>query len=296
MYVGVRGSDSPKERAKLAVEELKRVGGFDRKNLVVATPTGTGWLDPNAVDPFEYLHAGDTAIVSTQYSYLSSWLTILVDPDRSKVSAQALFLEVYDYWTTLPKDKRPKLYLQGLSLGSLGAEVSADLLMTFEDPIQGAVFSGPPFPSQIWSRVSKARNADSPEWLPKFRDGAAIRFTSQTNSLELGKRWGPMRLVYIQYASDPMIWFSGDLLFQEPDWLKGEHGPDVSPHLRWYPIVTFLQVAFDLPVATSAIPNGYGHNYSASSYIDAWIEVTEPQNWSDEKTNRLKELFAPEVD
>ncbi len=294
VYVGVRGSSSPEARAKLALEELKRVGGFDRKLLVVATPTGTGWLDTNAVNPFEFLHAGDTAIVSTQYSYLSSWLTILVDPDRSKVSAQALFLEIYDYWTTLPKDKRPKLYLHGLSLGSLGAEVSADLLMTFEDPIQGAVFSGPPFPSQIWSSVSKARNEGTPEWLPKFRDGAAIRFTSQTNSLEHGKRWGPMRLVYVQYASDPIVWFSKDMLFEKPDWLQAGHGPDVSPHLEWYPIVTFLQVACDLPVASTAIPTGYGHNYSASSYIDAWIEVTEPANWSKEKTARLKELFAPQ--
>ena len=274
------------------MKELKRVRAFDRKILVVATPTGTGWLDENAVDPLEYLHAGDTAIVSIQYSYLPSWLTILVDPDRPKVSAQVLFLAVYDYWKTLPRDERPLLYLYGLSLGSLGAEASADLLMTFEDPIQGAVFSGPPFPSPNWSGITKARNEGTPEWLPKFRDGAAIRFTSQTNSLEHGKRWGPMRIVYVQYASDPMIWFSEDLLFHKPDWLQGERGPDVSPHLDWYPVVTFLQIAFDLPVAT-AVPNGYGHNYSASSYMDAWIEVTLPVQWDEVKTVRLKSMFEP---
>ena len=36
-----------------------------------------------AVDSIEYLHRGDTAIVSMQYSYLPSWITILVDPVRS---------------------------------------------------------------------------------------------------------------------------------------------------------------------------------------------------------------------
>jgi uncharacterized membrane protein len=46
------------------------VGGFERSVLVVATPTGSGWLDNGAVDTLEYLHGGDTAIVATQYSYL----------------------------------------------------------------------------------------------------------------------------------------------------------------------------------------------------------------------------------
>ncbi len=65
----------------------------------------------------------------------------------------------------------------------------------------------------------------------------------------------------------------------------------MSPHLKWYPIVTFLQIAFDLPMADCA-PIGYGHNYSASNYIDAWIAVTQPENWNAEETARLKELFS----
>jgi uncharacterized membrane protein len=59
----------------------------------------------------------------------------------------------------------------------------------------------------------------------------------------------------------------------------------------WCPIVTFLQAGFDLPMAT-AVPHGYGHNFAASSYIDAWIEVTQPPGWSDDETRRLKQLFA----
>lgn len=68
VYVGLGSKDTADERAELALEELKRVGGFERSVLVVATPTGTGWLDPGAVDTLEFLHAGDTAIVSMQYS------------------------------------------------------------------------------------------------------------------------------------------------------------------------------------------------------------------------------------
>jgi uncharacterized membrane protein len=274
------------------LEELKRVGGFRRSVLVVATPTGTGWLGPGAVDTLEYLHAGDTAIVSMQYSYLPSWLTILVDPSRSRHAASVLFDEIYGHWKTLPKGDRPRLYLHGLSLGSLGSEASADLFTVFDDPIQGGVWSGPPFPSRVWARATRYRNPNSPMWLPRFRDGSMVRFTGQLNSLDqAGKRWGPMRFVYIQHASDPMTFFAPDLLYEMPGWLDGERGPDVSPYLKWFPIVTFLQIGFDLPMATS-VPTGYGHNYSPASYIDAWIAVTAPEAWSNENTDRLKQLFA----
>ena len=290
VYVGVRSRPTPRERAKLALEELIRVGGFNRSVLIVAKPTGTGWLDPSAVDTIEYLHGGDTAIVSTQYSYLPSWITIMVDPQRSIHSAKPLFDEVYSYWKTLPKDSRPKLYLQGLSLGSLGSEISADLYTVFEDQIDGAVWSGPPFPSQNWRHMVDNRNEGTPIWLPEFRDGRLLLFTAQKNALGGNEDWGPMRNVYIQYASDPMVWFSPDLAWKRPEWLTQTRGPDVSPQLRWYPIITFLQVGFDLPMATT-VPIGYGHNYSPANYIDAWDAVTEPPFASPEQVETLKEKF-----
>ncbi len=295
VYVGLASKETLEERAQLALQELIRVGGFERSLLVVATPTGTGWLDPGAVDTIEYLHGGDTAIVSMQYSYLPSWITILVDPRRSRESARVLFDEVYGHWKSLPRDSRPKLYVHGLSLGSLGSESSADLFTVFEDPIQGGVWSGPPFPSPVWSRLTRYRNAGTPMWLPEFRDSSMLRFTSQQNTLDRGdRRWGPMRFVYLQYASDPMCFFSTDILYKRPAWLVNQRGPDVSPYLRWYPIITFLQTGFDLPMAT-AVPHGYGHNYAPAHYIDAWIAVTAPADWTLEDTTRLKRQFAPQT-
>lgn len=291
IYAGLSADRSLHEQAALALEELKRIDAFSRKLLIVATPTGTGWLDPGAVDTVEYLHGGDTAIVALQYSYLPSWMTLLVDPNRSRDAAHALFTPVYDYWRTLPKAGRPKLYLHGLSLGSLGSESSADLLTILEDPIDGALWSGPPFPSVQWKSITKHRNTSSPAWLPEFRDGRTIRFMNQQTEFNAGKPWGPLRIVYLQHASDPMVFFSPDLAWQRPAWLAGERGPDVSPYLDWYPIVTFLQVAFDLPLATS-VPRGYGHNYAAADYIEGWQAVTAPEGWDAEDTERLKKVFA----
>lgn len=292
VYVGLRSAKSTRERAELALAELKRVGGFERSALIVATPTGTGWLDPGGVDTIEYLLGGDTAIVSMQYSYLPSWMTILVDPRRSIESADALFDAIYGHWTGLPKEDRPKLYLHGLSLGALGSEASADLVTLFEDPIHGGVFSGTPFPSRQRERLTAHRNPDSPHWLPTFRDGRLVRFMNQTSSPDSKQPWGPMRYVYIQYASDPMVFFSTALPYREPDWMRGERGPDVSPYLRWFPLVAFLQIGFDLPMATS-VPIGYGHNYAPDDYIDAWVAVADPRDWSQHETAQLKAHFKP---
>ena len=203
VYVGLRAADTADERAQLALEEMKRVGAFERSMLVVITPTGTGWIDPASMDTLEYLHNGDVASVALQYSYLSSPLSLLVEPDYGSEAARALFAAVYEYWTTLPHDRRPKLYLHGLSLGAMNSEKSVELFEILGDPIQGALWSGPPFESRIWRSITEHRNPGSPAWLPQFRDGSFVRFMNQNG--ETGPAdapWGPMRIVYLQYASD----------------------------------------------------------------------------------------------
>jgi uncharacterized membrane protein len=291
VYVGLRSAETVEEQAKLALNELIRVGGFKRSKLVVATPTGTGWLDPAGVDPLEYMHRGDTAIVTMQYSYLPSWLTLLLDPTRSRVCSRVLFQEIYRYWTALPQNERPDLYIHGLSLGALGAETSFDFASLLRDPIQGGVFAGTPFPSTYAPLLMRYRQPGSPQWQPIVEDSSLIRFTAQENALDIpGARWGKVRLVYIQYASDPMVFFTPDLYFRRPDWIKGERGPDISPDLKWLPVVTFLQVLFDLPMA-DRVPKGVAHSYSSSSYIDAWVAVSDPEDWSDQQTAKLKQYF-----
>jgi uncharacterized membrane protein len=292
VYVGLRSAETPEERAQLALKELERQGAFKRSVLIVAMPTGTGWIDPAAIDTVEYLHNGDVATVAMQYSYLESWLSLLVEPDYGAEAARALFSEVYGYWTKLPKEARPKLYLYGLSLGALSSEQSADLFEVIGDPYQGALWSGPPFPSRLWNSITRHRNPGSPAWLPRFRDGSYVRFTNQNNALAIpGAHWGPMRIVYLQYASDPVTFFDYQSLFQEPDWMKAPRGPDVSPDLRWYPVVTFLQLLLDMTRSTTS-PMGYGHVFAPAHYIDAWMEVTDVQGWTTEDVARLKRHFA----
>jgi uncharacterized membrane protein len=289
VYVGLGGGETPEARAELAFQEMLRTGAFERSVLVIATPTGTGWIDPGAVDTLEYLHSGDTALVAVQYSYLQSYVSLFVEPGKSADTARALFDRIYRHWTALPQGARPRLYLHGLSLGAYGSEQSTGLYIILQDLINGAVWSGPPFRSAAWSAFTAGRNAGSPAWLPRFHDGSMVRFTGQENALEAEDfaPWGPVRLVYLQYASDPITFFSPRALWRKPAWLAGRRGPDVSPELMWVPIITALQVGFDM-IRSTAVPLGYGHNYAPSDYIDAWMAVTEPAGWDDGAVAALK--------
>jgi uncharacterized membrane protein len=292
IYVGLRSADDAEARARLALQEMIRVGAFDRSVLVVATPTGTGWMDPNAFDTLDYLHRGDVATVAIQYSYLASWLSLLVEPGYGAEASRELFAAVHEYWSTLPRQSRPRLYLFGLSLGALSSERSVQLTELLADPPQGAFWVGPPFASTFWRRVTNDREPGSPPWLPRYGDGSVVRFASQRNALKIPDgRWGPLRIVFLQYASDPITFFEPSMIFQRPAWFAKPRGPDVSSKLRWYPIVTALQLGVDTVLATE-VPLGYGHAYAPEHYIDGWIEVTEPVSSAARDILVLKSMFT----
>lgn len=296
VYAGLQVADTPEQRAELALEELKRQRGFDRSVLVVITPTGTGWVDPAAMDGLEFLHHGDVASVAVQYSYLSSPLSLLFQPEYGAEASRALFIAVYNYWKNLPRDSRPRLYLYGLSLGAMNSEISSELFEMLDDPINGALWSGPPFPSRDWKAMTRRRNPGTPEWLPVFRDGSFARFMNQYGEAPgNGTRWGPMRVVYLQYASDPVTFFDTLSFYRQPDWMQAPRGPDVSPDLRWYPVVTMLQLALDMAFGT-ATPIGHGHVYAPEHYVDAWLEVTGVTDWDADNIARLKQYLRQKMD
>ncbi|MCH8477014.1 MAG: alpha/beta-hydrolase family protein [Wenzhouxiangella sp.] len=292
IYAGLNSGESIEQRAALALAEMERVGAFERDYLVVITPTGTGWVDPGGIRSLEYLVGGNIASVAMQYSYLPSWLSLLAQAEYGQETARILFDLVYRRWRELPADSRPRLYLHGLSLGALNSERSADIWDLVGDPIDGALWSGPPFRSRTWQWATEQRNTGSPAWLPRFRDGSVIRFANQHGGLDdFAAPWGPFRVVYLQYASDPISFFSPSALYREPAWMRGQRGPDVSPKLRWYPIVTFLQLAADIAAAEVA-PIGYGHAYATEHYIDAWQAIIEAPGWDDDRLQRLKQKIG----
>jgi uncharacterized membrane protein len=73
--------------------------------------------------------------------------------------------------------------------------------------------------------------------------------------------------------------------------MKPPRGPDVSPQLRWYPVVTFLRPLPDMAMATNT-PIGHGHVFVPAHYVDAWIEVTDVKDWPAAEVARLKQHLA----
>lgn len=53
-------------------------------------------------------------------------------------------------------------------------------------------------------------------------------------------------MLFLQHASDPIVWWSPDLMFSRPDWLIEPPGRDRTAAMRWYPFVTFSQVGADI--------------------------------------------------
>jgi len=293
VYAGLQSADSIQERADLVLEELKRTGAFDRKVLLVATTTGTGWMDPNAVDTLEYVLGGDTAIVGVQYSYFPSWLSLLADQAVVKETSRVVFDTIQTHWATLPEDDRPELYVFGISLGSFGAESILTSINIVNSPIDGALFAGPPFLNELWNEIVAGRDEGSPPWLPVYEDGRTVRFTGREDALNVPSgEWGETRIVYLQHASDPVTFFSPSLAFRQPEWLdEGQRGPDVSDRMTWIPVVTMWQVAADVGAA-SLVPEGYGHLYGAGEYLNAWMGLLEPEDWGTEDSNRLVDYLA----
>ncbi|MFD6857581.1 alpha/beta hydrolase [Rhodococcus sp. NPDC060090] len=286
VYAGLDADGSTEDQVQLILDELDRTKAWDREILVLSGTTGTGWVNPIAADSLEMIYNGNSAIAAIQYSFLPSWISFLVDGSAAKAAGDALINGVHERWSQLPENQRPKLVVYGESLGSQSAEAAFDDLTDLRNDIDGALFVGPPNSNQLWRSIVEHRDPGSPEVLPVYSDGLEVRFASDLQTLDSQQgQWEDPRVLYLQHASDPVVWWGPGLLFERPDWLAEPAGQDRAPSMRWYPIVTFWQVAADIMVGTSP-PVGHGHNYE-DLIPYGWAAVTAPEGWSFADTQRV---------
>ncbi|MFE5793439.1 alpha/beta hydrolase [Streptomyces sp. NPDC056503] len=291
-YAGLDTAQDTEARAARAVADLRRAGGFGRGSLLVVTTTGSGWVDPAAVDSFEYLTGGDAATVALQYSYLPSWLSYLVDQSKAREAGRELFDAVYDAWSKLPADGRPRLYVAGESLGSFGGETAFSGEYDLRNRTAGTLFAGPPNFNTLFRRFSDHREPGSPEIQPVYRGGRTVRFATDAGAgiPPPDTPWEGARVLYLLHASDPIVWWGPHLVYDEPDWIGETPGDDVLESMFWVPFVTFWQVTADLPFATG-VPDGHGHTYRAE-YVDGWNAVLRPEGVTESDLARLRGLMT----
>jgi uncharacterized membrane protein len=291
-YAGLDSAPTTEQRAQLAVDDLVRAGGFERGLLVVLTTTGSGWVDPGAVNSVEHMVGGDSATVAMQYSYLPSWMSYLVDQERAREAGRELFDAVYDRWSDLPLDDRPRLMVVGESLGSFGGETAFSGEYDLRNRTDGAIFAGPPNFNTLYREFVDDRDAGTREVAPEYRDGRTVRFTDNPRDdvPPTSEPWDDSRVLYLQHPSDPIVLWSPQLMYARPDWLEEARGDDVVDAMRWIPFVTFWQVTADLPFAGN-VPDGHGHVYT-TQYVDAWAHVLEPPGWTGEDAERLRDVLT----
>ncbi|MFI7272432.1 alpha/beta hydrolase [Streptomyces sp. NPDC049879] len=288
VYVGRKAYDGYADGVQLAVRELERTGAFDRDVLAVTGTTGTGWVNPTTVEALEYMHGGNTAVVTIQYSYLPSWASFMVDRSEAGTATRALFDAVYERWRQEPADDRPELLVFGESLAVSAVEAAFDGLDDMLARTDGALLIGPPDFSTIHSELVDRRDPGSPVWRPQYDDGRHVRFAQYPDRdlrLPQGEPWLEPRVVYLQNASDPVVWWSPDLLFQRPDWLDEPLGPDVTSAIDWFPFVSFWQTTVDMAVSYGA-PAPHGHRYGANP-VFAWAAISPPDGWTATDSERL---------
>ena len=291
VYAGLQSAPTDTGRIALLLSELERTHAFDRKVLAIVPTTGTGWVNPVAARALELMYNGDTAMVALQYSYLPSWISFAGDAQKSAESGRMLIDAVHERWARLPADHRPKLLLYGESLGSLAGQSAFGYLPDISRMgFDSVLWVGPPNASTLWRALVARRDPGSPEVAPRYDGGRTVRFSEAGDTAEIRRDtaapWLGTRVLYLQHASDPIVWWSPDLLFSKPDWLSEPPGRDRSPAMRWYPFVTFSQVGVDVFKAAD-LPGGHGHNYG-TYVLDGWAAVAPPPGWTDADTERVR--------
>ena len=286
-FVGLETAPTPAERAQIAVEELRKLGGFDRTAIAVAGTTGSGWIDAKAANALEYATHGDVATVTTQYSYLPSWLSFLADQSRAASNAETLITALRVELDGLPADKRPELYVFGESLGAFSSDSAFTSVEDISTTTDGALLIGPPSFDTTWQKVVAGRQPGSPVWKPLYGDGGLVRVaTTPADLTDQTLTWTTDNpIIYLTHASDPIVAWTAD----HAAWLD-PRGPDVSPRMVAWPVVSAWQATID-QFSANGVPPGHGHVYD-STVVTAWSEIVGPPSLPDPEIAAIEKAIS----
>ncbi|MDO8733149.1 MAG: alpha/beta-hydrolase family protein [Actinomycetota bacterium] len=291
LYIGVDQAPTPQERSDLAVRELDRTHAWDRDYLAVIALTGTGWVEPDAINALETVTAGNIASIGVQYSAVPSWIGFLIDQETTQIQNADTIHTIIDAWRKHPADHRPKLVLFGESLGAFGSQGAWNSLSTPADVLtdfSSVIWIGPPAGSTLWKAWQADRTA-GPAWQPVIGNGTAARVFVSSEELLTAPPAAGKSIAIAAHPNDPVVYWSWDLLFNRPEWIDSPLGPGVDTHIRYSWIITCLQVGMDL--VSGGEPPEVGHNYIGAS--GSAIALTlNPPGWTTAKTIAMQEALG----
>ncbi len=264
LFVGLDSAKTEADRLQLALDELERTGAYDRKLLMLISPTGTGYVNYVAVEAAEIMSRGDMASIALQYSKRPSPMSLDRVPE-GRLQFRMLIKGVQQRLATMPANKRPKVVLFG---ESLGAWTSQDAFIAQgTDGLQyagvdKALWIGTPYGSKWKEQVLGPYRPDVEKSLVgKFDNFGQLTTMKKADRTKL-------KYVMITHDNDPVALFGAKLLYQKPDWLTdpAKRPPTVS-HSQYYTTPgTFLLTLVDMKNAMNVIPGQFeasGHDYRA---------------------------------
>ncbi|NLG44952.1 alpha/beta-hydrolase family protein [Gordonia sp. (in: high G+C Gram-positive bacteria)] len=132
------------QRADRLVSRWVAAGGLAERAVVVAVPTGSGWVDAGTVEGARRHFDGSVRVLALQYDDVASWKAFVSSPARAGDSATALVAAVARRIDRSPQTQRPQMYLAGQSLGAVGADAARRWARRTGVDLAGTVLAGPP--------------------------------------------------------------------------------------------------------------------------------------------------------
>ncbi|MGC4932903.1 alpha/beta-hydrolase family protein [Gordonia sp. DT30] len=220
-----RASDT-EVAARALTDRWLHADGLHKGAVVIAVPTGSGWVDPEATTALRARLHGDVAFLSLPYASTASWRVFVTDREAAGNSAIAVLRRVLAARDTLPPTaSRPKVYLYGQSLGALGAD-------------RARAWAEAHHPGAVTGTVLVGVPADTVD--PHGGAGARIVLAN---------------------ASDPVTRWSLASLWRPPSRPDETRTVGRAVHRPpWLPVVSFVQTSVDL-LASLDGPDGTGHHY-----------------------------------
>jgi uncharacterized membrane protein len=283
-FVGVNSEPLyPSGRSEMMLDELDRLGAFDREYLLLVCPTGTGWVDQTMIESAELLTRGDIATACIQYGRGPSFLEVQ-KVHLGRTQFRGLLWGVKMRLDGMPQEKRPKVLVFGESLGSWS---SSDVVM--HQGIEGFDHYG--IDNALWfglvglAKWSKTGMRQGSSALVPPGTVEAFDNFGEYEKLSQGER-DKLRAVIVDHDNDPIAQMSFRWAVKRPPWLTGTaRGRNVPEGMRWVPLITFVQIMVDAMNAMRTVPGhfkSFGHDYRADTapFVHAAYhldEVTDDQ-------------------
>ena len=252
VYVGLGTADDEDERIEIAIQEMRRTGGFDRSLIIAASPAGTGYVNYIAAEAAELMARGDVATVAVQYGELPSMLSITKVQDAARVYAK-LVTRLREEIDSAGRDA--KLAAYGESLGSISGQMGVAAASTSLDDlvVDYALWVGTPQGSELFRALTGAG-------VPVFD-----QFEQVLAYRESGEPDPPV--FFLNHDNDPVTKFNPKIAFEKPAWIdESQTGRNMQPYQRWMPGISFWQTLIDTKNAATVIPGEFfstGHDYRA---------------------------------